>query len=319
MNWKKLIFKTVAYGLVAIAVIYFIRELNRHLHEIPAINWTGMAIFAVVASILITAVNTATIAINWRLLLKDQDVHVDYLHVWQMVAIAQIGKYMPGNVGHFAGRGVLGKEQGVPLGVTMATTSIETLWNLIVGMGLTLLALAMGVSGFGEIFQDSVFQTEMLVALLVVSVISPTIGILFANRFLPGLSKKLGGGNLLNPPKITTSIAVGGFILFNLIILGWALKLQAEYLFNAPGGTAFQFMLLFSVAWIVGYVVPGSPGGMGVREAMMVALFTPIIGAGPTLGISVTMRVTSIMGDGLAFLLGMLSRKLSPPPFIQHR
>jgi H+/Cl- antiporter ClcA len=51
----------------------------------------------------------------------------------------------------------------------------------------------------------------------------------------------------------------------------------------------------------------------------MLLLFTPVIGAGATLGISVTMRVTSILGDGLAFLLGMASLKMSPPPVQNHR
>ena len=71
--------------------------------------------------------------------------------------------------------------------------------------------------------------------------------------------------------------------------------------------------LLFSVAWIIGYVVPGSPGGMGVR-AMMLLLFTPVIGAGATLGISVTMRVTSILGDGLAFPLGREPENVATTP-----
>lgn len=73
------------------------------------------------------------------------------------------------------------------------------------------------------------------------------------------------------------------------------------------------------MAWIIGYVVPGSPGGMGVREAMMLLLFTPVIGAGATLGISVTMRVTSVLGDRLAFLLGGVSLKMLLSPVQNYR
>ena len=319
MNLKKVLFKIVSYGLVSVAVVYFGLQLNRHLADIPPIDWSIAIVLTLVLSIVITALNTFTIALNWRLLLRDQDVHVSLLHVWQMVAVSQIGKYLPGNVGHFAGRAVLGKEQGIPLGVTVATTSIETIWNVIVGAALTLLALALGIGGFESVLEDSFATTEMLVALLLVSVAAPTVGIMVMNRVFPRLSLKLGGGALVKPPRVVTSLVVGGIILFNLFVLGAVLKLQATAVFQAHGGNFFLFALLFSVAWIIGYLVPGSPGGMGVREAMMLLLFTPVIGAGATLGISVTMRVTSILGDGLAFLLGMVSLKMSPPPVQNHR
>lgn len=319
MNFKKILFKIISYGLVSVAVVYFGLQLNRHLADIPPIDWSIAIVLTLVLSIVITALNTFTIALNWRLLLRDQDVHVSLLHVWQMVAVSQIGKYLPGNVGHFAGRAVLGKEQGIPLGVTVATTSIETIWNVIVGAALTLLALALGIGGFESVLEDSFATTEMLVALLLVSVAAPTVGIMVMNRVFPRLSLKLGGGALVKPPRVVTSLVVGGIILFNLFVLGAVLKLQATAVFQAHGGNFFLFALLFSVAWIIGYLVPGSPGGMGVREAMMLLLFTPVIGAGATLGISVTMRVTSILGDGLAFLMGMVSLKMSPPPVQNHR
>ena len=74
-----------------------------------------------------------------------------------------------------------------------------------------------------------------------------------------------------------------------------------------------QFMLLFGVAWIAGYLVPGAPGGLGVREAVMLLLFAPMVGPGVAVGISISMRVANMLGDGLAFLCGMAHRKLYPP------
>ena len=61
---------------------------------------------------------------------------------------------------------------------------------------------------------------------------------------------------------------------------------------------------------MVGYVVPGSPGGLGVREAMMVVLFTPLTGAAVAAGLAVSMRLTTLLGDALTVLLGVLGRHL---------
>jgi uncharacterized membrane protein YbhN (UPF0104 family) len=57
-------------------------------------------------------------------------------------------------------------------------------------------------------------------------------------------------------------------------------------------------------------VVPGSPGGLGVREAMMVVLFTPLTGAAVAAGLAVSMRLTTLLGDALTVLLGVLGRHL---------
>jgi hypothetical protein len=51
---------------------------------------------------------------------------------------------------------------------------------------------------------------------------------------------------------------------------------------------------------------PGVAGGLGVREAMVVALLTPVVGAGAAIGLSITMRLATVAGDGLAFGLGRL-------------
>jgi uncharacterized membrane protein YbhN (UPF0104 family) len=62
----------------------------------------------------------------------------------------------------------------------------------------------------------------------------------------------------------------------------------------------------------VGYVVPGSPGGLGVSEAMMVVLFTPLTGAAVAAGLAVSMRLTTLLGDALTVLLGVLGRRMQP-------
>jgi uncharacterized membrane protein YbhN (UPF0104 family) len=66
---------------------------------------------------------------------------------------------------------------------------------------------------------------------------------------------------------------------------------------------------LFAIAWIAGYLVPGAPGGLGVREAMMVMVLSPVLGAGAAVGLSLTLRLTTTLGDAVAFGLGIIGRK----------
>ena len=70
-----------------------------------------------------------------------------------------------------------------------------------------------------------------------------------------------------------------------------------------------QFVSLvgvYALSWIVGFIIPGAPAGIGVREALMVTLLEPIYGSGVAAGLSLIFRFVSSLGDLLAFLLSFL-------------
>jgi hypothetical protein len=74
-----------------------------------------------------------------------------------------------------------------------------------------------------------------------------------------------------------------------------------------PGGLALsQFAALFMLAWLAGYVVPVAPGGLGVREAALLALAAGSAPAAPLLAAVLTLRIASILGD-LGYGLGALA------------
>lgn len=65
-----------------------------------------------------------------------------------------------------------------------------------------------------------------------------------------------------------------------------------------PSGAGIAlFAALFLLAWLAGFVVPVAPGGIGVREAALLALAGPSIAAAPLLAAVLALRVSSIVGD----------------------
>jgi uncharacterized membrane protein YbhN (UPF0104 family) len=66
---------------------------------------------------------------------------------------------------------------------------------------------------------------------------------------------------------------------------------------------------VFAVAWVIGFVTLVSPGGLGVREAVLLAGLTPAYGAGTALGIAILYRLVTSLGDGIGFLAGFLVEK----------
>ncbi len=54
---------------------------------------------------------------------------------------------------------------------------------------------------------------------------------------------------------------------------------------------------------------PGSPGGLGVREVILVAALGPIYGAGPAFALALVLRVCNLAADGLGFVAGLALRR----------
>ena len=55
--------------------------------------------------------------------------------------------------------------------------------------------------------------------------------------------------------------------------------------------------------WAIGFVTPGAPGGIGVREATMVLILSQVMPPLESLLIPVLMRMVTIAGDFVAFAL----------------
>ena len=245
----------------------------------------------------------------WKALLKDQGVDLPILTSLQIVGMSQVGKYLPGNIGHVVGQVGLAKEAGVPVGVSLAAMMISTLWLAATG-------LAVGGAGlliFLDIqnwLQIQIPHPMWILALSILIMASPWIGLWSINRFMPAVSTWLGQGQVVRLPTFSTAFLVASGFVTCFFVFGLIIKLQAYYLFGITDGNIWTFTLLFTSAWVAGYLLPGAPGGLGVREAISVALFSPIVGPGAAVGLSITMRLVTVLGDGLAFLVGLVFRWL---------
>lgn len=300
--------RRLSWVLVALASAYFLRELVRRFGDIPPIDWGPATVAVFVLAAAGIAMTSAFIGLMWMLLLRDQSIRLPVGQAMQIVAISQIGKYLPGNVGHFAGRAVMGRTAGVPMGVTAGTLLIEMAWTLAIGAGFSALALVFYLDSSARISLPQVGIVE-LGALAVLLLAGPWLGIHAVNRLAPALSARVGGGKPLAPPRLGTALMVSVLLTVCFFVLGVALQLQAVWFFQVEQAPLLPLTFLFAAAWLVGYVVPGAPGGLGVREAMMVVLLTPVVGSGAAVGLGISMRLVTLTGDGLAFLLGMSSRR----------
>ena len=70
---------------------------------------------------------------------------------------------------------------------------------------------------------------------------------------------------------------------------------------SAGAAPSFGYLLgAYTFAWLVGFIVPFAPSGLGVREATLIALLAPVVGAAPATALTVGLRLANLAGDFLA-------------------
>ena len=127
---------------------------------------------------------------------------------------------------------------------------------------------------------------------------------------MAGWVKRISGGHSIATPRLSTAFVAAILFVLMFLAMGLMLKLQAQWIFNVSDSNLIELTSLFAIAWLAGYLVPGAPGGLGVRETMMVLLLSPVVGAGTAVGLGLTLRVTTTVGDAVAFALGMLFKQV---------
>jgi uncharacterized membrane protein YbhN (UPF0104 family) len=108
--------------------------------------------------------------------------------------------------------------------------------------------------------------------------------------------------------RLPGSVLVGSGVLVTAAILcacSWLVAGAAAWTFvaavTAEPSPAFLYLLgAYTFAWLIGFVIPFVPSGLGVREATLIALLSPVVGAGAATALSVGLRLANVAGDFLA-------------------
>ena len=119
-----------------------------------------------------------------------------------------------------------------------------------------------------------------------------------ADALPPVLSSALGGYPLL-PLGAQLGFVLLRFLGFACCVLAFDLHTSLSW----PGWLAG-----FALAWTVGLVVPGAPGGLGVFEAALLLRFANAIPEAPLLAIALSYRLVVTLADLLAAGLVQLDR-----------
>lgn len=196
-----------------------------------------------------------------------------YGNFLKLQSYSQIAKYLPGNVFHFVGRIALADNVGIQHKEMAGKTLIEL--GATVGTGLVMVGLC---------YAGSVYLTGAVLALALCG-------------FLPQLSKYSLFGTAI--PGLTIAF-LGYFFIFSATTTALLVLIADEISIDW-----FELGLANTVAWLLGFVVPGAPGGIGIREMTLYQILDGTLGSARLVFYALVMRFSSILADVIFFLLGL--------------
>jgi len=204
--------------------------------------------------------------------------------------VTQIGKYLPGNVAQYVGRHLLLRRAGLGHVPLLACAFAETL-----SLGVAACLFAARFAGRWA----PAFSAPLVASLAIVIFAGTILAASVVHRRWPWLSSRLP---VLEPGWLVAALALHllFFVLMGTTLLCIAMTTVAaqDRLAALPAMAAVA-----ATSWMAGYVVPGAPAGLGVREAVLIALMAQLQPGADGLVLAAGFRVATFGGDVLAFML----------------
>jgi uncharacterized membrane protein YbhN (UPF0104 family) len=267
---------------VVLACFYFLGgRLARDWHKIP---WheIRLSVPLLFSALLVMFVWMLVYGFTWKVLLSGLDEHISLFDSVSVLAVSQVGKYVPGKLWFAAGRMYLAKRHGVSEAKTAVSAAMEIALSLLGAVILFGLAVLLVPS---SIIPSRVYLTFLLVPVCVLAVYPPIL-----NRVTSFILRRLRQPVFEIRMTFRQLLGILGLYTLMWVVqgLGCYLLIRCFY----PVGLSRLPMVVgaFALSWILGFVVLVSPAGLGVREGIF------------------TFALRLVMPEPVAIIAALLSR-----------
>lgn len=226
----------------------------------------------------------------------------------QVYTRSNMYKYLPGNVLQYVGRNALAAKMGISH-VDVACATVLDIIFCVIGTGVVSLLLLGGFISklLGE-YGGQILIVGIAGALILI-LAAAVLYLKFREKFKGYLSRYAKALE-----KGSRSRLIRG-ILYYLVQNGFSavmyfVSLRLIIGSEASFGELVSFTGAFLFAWIIGFITIGAPGGIGIREGVMLFVCGDSYAERIVLFVLV-MRVASIIADAAAFFIGKLYGRLS--------
>jgi len=283
-------------------LFFLAKVLKDHWQEVASIRLDGSSWVYLAIALSVTLLAHIWTGWVWGWILQMLDQPVPGPWAVRVYLTTNIAKYIPGNIWHYYGR----IQAGMIAGIALEVVTVSVLLELLLLAAAALLVAFLGAPQAGWALQG----LGLAVVLTAVHPAVLNVGIQVL-RTIQGTGSPRTTAMAFRVKRYPLQPLLGEVGFLGLRGAGFLSTLLAFGPINSD-----QILLLlgsFSLAWLLGLVVPGAPGGVGVFEATAIALLGPLLSPGVLLGGVALYRLISVLaeaaGAGLAWLSKVAFRR----------
>lgn len=303
---KKCVWQALSAAF-SIAALGYVAWTIRSTNLVDDFAWRDPRLWGVTGLAgLVYGLSLLLVAAGWLILLRGAmrgrspplPVHTGL----SIYGISQLYKYLPTNVLHYVGRHAALRR----LGVAHSVAAIGMLGEMVLLAPAALLVAALG--GYIALSQIDGRVTQLLFGVLALgglalAALRFTLPLLARFRSTARLARTLTSARM----RGAALRAFGCYLLF-FVASGGAFAVIAQWVGPWQLGDAPLLAAVWAGCWVLGFVTPGAPAGVGVREALLIATLGATGGIEGAALVALAMRVATLIGDLLLAVVGYAMR-----------
>lgn len=287
---------------------YFLYVFVTHFSEIPASVFGTDLILASVIGVVLYQLAAAVHSVVVHLTLKALGTKSNLRTTSIILFLSQIGKYIPGNVAHYLGRIALARRYGYTAAHVTFSIGYEVIWTIVTAVAFA--AAAFLYVGPSIISAAPALPPVWVIGLLPAALlIAPVIVTRLLNSWRPAILRRLlGDADIGLPSPLVAGQCIAGTAV-NISINAVTFLIMLNQLVTVNLHAATLITLVFVSAWLLGFLFPGAPAGLGVREAVLIAVLGPEFGVAEIALAALLHRIVNIAGNGVTFGIGWVLQR----------
>ena len=226
---------------------------------------------------------------------------ITFLKTFNVLNISMLIRYIPGNIWYIAGRVELFNKHNISRLASGISIFLEITISLLAASSIFLFALLLGY----DLLQISSFWVIPIIILIFIGM-QPKIFNTCLNKIYKVIRKK----DLQLNWKYENTLELYLLLLTHWIIQGLAFFFLVKSIYPTSYVSLIPFIGIYAIAWVLSFLTFISPGGLGIKEGIMVLFLQSFMPVDVAIVISLFSRIVTILHETLIAGISIGLRKL---------
>jgi uncharacterized membrane protein YbhN (UPF0104 family) len=301
MNAKKTLIRSAQIVIIVLIFYFLAKALIANWSQVKDFNWQFDYPLLII-SFLLQIMALAWLVKVWGWVLRHTGSSISYLKLFKVWFFSNLGRYLPGKVWQFLGMVYMLEKRGVPTRNSFSTAILAQSFSVISGLSIAFLFL--GVNLYSQFFSEN----PGLIAVMVLFGIFVLVIIFYPKLLAKVINLGLG---ILKREKISLDITTKDVIIYILaysvswLLFGLAFLVFIKAMAAASFGMYPTLTGAFAFAFNIGFLALFVPGGIGVREGILVLLLSSLFPVPIATLIALLARIWSTVAELICFGIGV--------------